>query len=61
MGKLAEYRKTIAAVLIGALTWATMIVESAPSEITSSEWIAGGGILLAAIGVYAWANEPKPA
>lgn len=58
---MGKYKKTIAAVAIGGLTWATMVVESASAAITSTEWIAGGGILLAALGVYAWKNDTADA
>lgn len=61
MNKLKKYKKTIAATAIGGLTWATMVVESEPASITSTEYIAGGGIMLVALGVYAWKNETTSA
>lgn len=56
MTKLAEYRKTIAAVVIGGIGWATAVVSSPSGPITSTEWIAGATALATALGVYAWAN-----
>lgn len=55
---LSPYRKTIAAVATGAIGWATLVVTSDPSAITSTEWIAGATALAIALGVYAVPNDP---
>lgn len=54
---LSPYRKTVAAVVGAALTWGTVVTQSAPSAVTASEWIAGGILLATAVGVYGVKNE----
>jgi len=58
LAPLAPYRKTIAAVVVGAIGWATLVTQSASSAITSGEWIAGATALATALGVYTVANKP---
>jgi hypothetical protein len=57
---LPAYRKTVAAVVVGLIGWATVVVASDPSAITSSEWlqlaVTGG----TALGVYGVKNELPP-
>lgn len=48
--------KTIVAVVTGVIGWATLVVQSAPSRITSTEWIVGATYLATALGVYAVKN-----
>jgi hypothetical protein len=50
-------RKTISAVVVGAIGWATAVVNSAPSGITATEWIMAATILATALGVYGVANK----
>lgn len=57
MKKLAPYRKTVAAIVVGVIGWATMVVNSAPTAISASEWIAGATALATALGVYGITNE----
>lgn len=58
---MSKYLKTITALVTGAIGWATLVVNSAPTEITSSEWIVGATILATALGVYAVPNnDPVP-
>jgi hypothetical protein len=57
--KFGRYRKTVAALIIGGIGWATMVVTSDPAPITSTEWIAGATYAATAIGVFAVANRPK--
>lgn len=57
--KLGQYRKTVAAVVTGALGWGAVVVSSAPGPITSSEWIALGVVVATALGVYGVTNDPK--
>lgn len=54
---MSAYRKTIAAVVGAALTWGTVVTQSAPSAVTSAEWIAGGILLATAVGVYGVENR----
>jgi hypothetical protein len=56
---LAPYRKAVAAVVTGLIGWATVVVTSAPTEITSSEWLMLGTVLATALGVYQVRNEVK--
>lgn len=55
---MGKYRKTIAAVATGLIGWATVVVQSAPSGVTSSEWIMLATVLATALGVYGVTNEP---
>lgn len=54
---MSKYRKTIAAVVVGAIGWATAIVNSAPTHITATEWIMGATALATALGVFTIAND----
>lgn len=54
---MAKYRKTITALVIAAIGWATAVVTSDPAHITASEWIMGATGLATALGVYAAPNE----
>lgn len=49
---MSPYLKLIAAVVTGVIGWATLVVNSAPADITSSEWIVGATALATALGVY---------
>ena len=60
MSKLAPYRKTAAAVVIGLIGWATLVVQSAPAHISATEWIAGATALVTALGVFQITNAPAP-
>ena len=53
---MATIRKTITAVVVGAIGWATLVVESSSGPITSTEWIAGATALAIALGVYTVPN-----
>lgn len=48
--------KCVAAVIAGAIGWATLVVNSAPTEITAQEWIVGATYLATALGVYTVKN-----
>jgi hypothetical protein len=54
---MSKYRKTITAVVTGAIGWGTQVVASAPATITAPEVISGLTILAIALGVYAVKNE----
>jgi len=54
---MAKYRKTVTALVVGAVGWATLVVGSAPSALTATEWIAGATALAIALGVWAAPNE----
>jgi hypothetical protein len=51
-----KYTKTIAAVVVGAIGWATLVVQSSSGPITATEWIAGATALATALGVFALPN-----
>ena len=53
----APYRKTITALVTGAIGWATLVVTSDTLGVTPEEWIAGATALAIALGVYAVPNE----
>jgi hypothetical protein len=57
---VSNYLKTIAAVVTGVIGWATLVVNSDPSEITSSEWIVLATAVATALGVYAVPNLGGP-
>ena len=50
------YTKFITAIVAGAIGWATLVVNSAPADISASEWIAGATYLAVALGVWAVPN-----
>jgi uncharacterized membrane protein len=54
---LNTYRKTITALAVGGIGWATLVVTSDSAPITASEWIAGATALAIALGVYAVPNS----
>lgn len=54
---LSQYRKTITAVVTGAIGWAAAVVVSDPTAITASEWVMGATALATALGVYSIAND----
>lgn len=56
---LAPYRKTVTAVVTGAIGWATVVVTSAPAAITSGEWIMLATVMATAFGVYQVANKAE--
>lgn len=58
MTNLPAYNKTLAAVVIGVLGWAGVVVTSDAVHITASEWLSLGTTLATALGVYSIANEP---
>ena len=54
---LSRYRKTITAVITGAIGWATLVVTSDAAPISATEWIAGATALAIALSVYAVPND----
>ena len=55
---LAPYRKTITAVVVGLIGWATVVVTSEVVKITASEWLWLATALATALGVYTVPNDP---
>lgn len=51
------YRKTLVAVVGACIAFATLVITSAPAEITASEWLSGAIGLATALGVYGVKNE----
>ncbi len=51
-----RYAKTVTALVAGAIGFATLVVNSAPTAITASEWIAGATYLAVALGVWTVPN-----
>lgn len=58
VGPLAPYRKTLVAVVGAIIAFATLVITSDPSSITSAEWLSGAIGLATALGVYGIANIP---
>lgn len=54
---MSKYKKTITAVVGAGVAFATLVITSAPAEITASEWLSGGIGLATALGVYSVANS----
>lgn len=57
---MTQYLKTITALVTALIGWATLVVESAPSEITSTEWILLATAVTTALGVYLVPNIGGP-
>lgn len=57
MNNLQAYRKAIAAVIIGLLGWAGVVITSPEAAITASEWLGLGVAVATALGVYQVPNE----
>ncbi len=55
---ISPYLKTITAIVVGVIGWATLVVNSASSDITSNEWIVLATAVATALGVYAVPNLP---
>ena len=56
---LTPYSKAIVAFLTAAVTWATAVVSSESSSITSTEWIGLAGSIVAVLAVYLVPNATK--
>lgn len=54
---LAQYNKTIAALVTGLLGWGAVVITSVPAAVTASEWLSLGVALATALGVYTIANK----
>ena len=57
MTLLHTYKKTITALVTGAIGWATMVVSSPAVSITGPEWIAGATFVAIGLGVYGAKNQ----
>mgnify|MGYP000921628381 CR=1 FL=1 len=58
MNHLPAYRKTLAAVTIGLIGWAGIVISSPANEISAEEWLGLAIALATALGVYSIPNEP---
>jgi hypothetical protein len=56
MPNLGNYSKTVAAVVVGALGWAAVVIASPAHAITAPEWLVGATALATALGVYTVKN-----
>lgn len=54
---MKKYHKTVVAVVGAAIAFATLVITSAPAEITASEWLSGAIGLATALGVYQVSNS----
>lgn len=57
--QLRAAKKTVAAVVTGALGWGAVVITSESASITASEWLALAVAVATALGVYAVTNEPS--
>lgn len=55
---MARFSKFYTAATGGLLTWGAVVVKSAPTDITSSEWLLLAGAAVTAIAVLVVRNEP---
>lgn len=55
----APYRKTVTAIVVGLIGWATIVVMSEAVKITASEWVGLATALATALGVYSVPNDPQ--
>lgn len=56
---LGRYSKLVTALVAGAIGFATLVVNSAPTAITASEWIAGATYAAVALGVFVVPNASQ--
>lgn len=52
-----RYTKTVTALVGAGIAFATLVITSAPSAISSSEWLSGAIGLATALGVYSLPNK----
>lgn len=52
----APYRKTVVAVVGAGIAFATLVITSPASAISSAEWLSGGIGVATALGVYGVRN-----
>lgn len=55
---LGIYSKTVTALIVGAIGWASLVVHSTSGPITADEWIVGATALASAFGVFVVKNAP---
>lgn len=55
---LGTYNKTTTALVSGVLGWAAVVITSARSSISASEWLGLASAVAVALGVYAVPNGP---
>lgn len=56
---LGPYAKFVSALITGLIGWATLVVNSAPADISSSEWIVLATAAATAFGVVVVPNAAK--
>lgn len=61
MINFGPYGKTLTALIVGLIGWATLVVHSASAPITADEWIQFVTVLATALGVFGVANAAKSA
>jgi L-serine deaminase len=54
---LGRYSKVIAALVAGAIGFATLVVNSPAAHISAQEWIVGATYLATALGVFVVPNQ----
>jgi len=56
---LSPYKKTVAAVVIGVIGWASSVVTSNSAPVTAGEWVQLSFVVATALGVYQLSNGAK--
>ena len=58
---LGPWAKTVTALVVGLLGWASIVISSDSSAVTANEWVMLGVALAVALGVYTIPNTtPEP-
>lgn len=53
---LGPWAKTVTALVVGLLGWASIVISSDSNAVTANEWVILGTVLATALGVYAIPN-----
>lgn len=53
---LGPWAKTVTALVVGLLGWASIVITSDPAAVTANEWVGLGVVLAIGLGVYTVPN-----
>jgi hypothetical protein len=56
--RFGRYQKSAAAAIIGLIGWGYVVIDSAPTAVTASEWLALATVGAVTAGVYGVPNTP---
>ncbi len=57
MISFGKYSKSITALVGAAIAWATLVLQSAPVDVTGDEWLQAAILFATAVGVYGVTNS----